>query len=306
MTALDGDGDDHAVDKSLQTTRRFDALKLWMTLRVLGADGIGRLLDEAIDVAARIGRTIEADPEFELVRRPALSTVLFRPRPAVTAPDRPVTDSALTDDEADALEAVIGAVHLDGQQALAFVRSRHAQFLVDGRWRNDPRSDLSRAERQQYFLRELARTAIDSGLDDPDRVVLNLNRSDWPQMATPGVVGDDFEAGYDLDPDVPDVQNDPCTAKTLLVRAVRDDLGQRHPLQPLRHQDLLALVHHGRHYDVRVVGELLGVRLLGLGLQAVVELLGDPVAQLGDERLDVHARDQRPQQPGEPAQLRQV
>ena len=30
-------------------------------------------------------------------------------------------------------------------------------------------------------------------VDDPDRVVLNLNRSDWPQMATPGVFGDDFE-----------------------------------------------------------------------------------------------------------------
>jgi LCP family protein required for cell wall assembly len=63
-----------------------------------------------------------------------------------------------------------GTVHLDGDQALAFVRSRHAEFFIDGRWRNDPRSDLSRAERQQYFLRELARTAIDSGLDDPNRV----------------------------------------------------------------------------------------------------------------------------------------
>lgn len=121
------DGDDHAVDKSLQTTRRFDALKLWMTLRVLGADGIGRLLDEAIDVAARIGRTIEADPEFELVRRPALSTVLFRPRPAVTAPDRPVTDSALTDDEADALvRPVRDALFAEG-------RSLVASTVVDGR-----------------------------------------------------------------------------------------------------------------------------------------------------------------------------
>ncbi len=41
------------VDKSLQTTRRFDALKLWMTLRVmLGADGIGELFDEVCDLAA--------------------------------------------------------------------------------------------------------------------------------------------------------------------------------------------------------------------------------------------------------------
>jgi LCP family protein required for cell wall assembly len=70
-----------------------------------------------------------------------------------------------------------GNVHLDGEQALAFVRSRHAQFLIDGRWRSDPRSDLSRAERQQYFLRELARTAIDSGLDDPNRVGDLLNEA---------------------------------------------------------------------------------------------------------------------------------
>ncbi|CAM5621492.1 hypothetical protein STENM327S_02215 [Streptomyces tendae] len=40
------------VDKSLQTTRRFDALKLWMTLRVMGADGIGQLFDEVCDLAA--------------------------------------------------------------------------------------------------------------------------------------------------------------------------------------------------------------------------------------------------------------
>ena len=33
------------VDKCLQTTRRFDALKLWMTLRMLGADGVGELFD---------------------------------------------------------------------------------------------------------------------------------------------------------------------------------------------------------------------------------------------------------------------
>nr|WP_255584392.1 aspartate aminotransferase family protein [Dietzia sp. ANT_WB102] len=116
------DGEDHAVDKSLQTTRRFDALKLWMTLRVMGADGIGRLLDGAIDVAARIGRTIDADPELELVRRPDLSTVLFRPRPAVTAPDRPVTD-----DEADALvRPVRDALFAEG-------RSLVASTVVDGR-----------------------------------------------------------------------------------------------------------------------------------------------------------------------------
>src|SRR5699024_5738249 len=69
-----------------------DALKLWMTLRVIGADGIGELLDRAIEATARIGDLVASDPRMNLLRRPALSTVLFRPRP-------PGCD----DDETDAL-----------------------------------------------------------------------------------------------------------------------------------------------------------------------------------------------------------
>ncbi|MET3859714.1 L-2,4-diaminobutyrate decarboxylase [Dietzia sp. 2505] len=113
------DGDDHAVDKSLQTTRRFDALKLWMTLRVLGADGIGRMLDDAIDVARRIGRTIDSEPDLELVRRPALSTVLFRPRPGGCDPDesdalvRPVRDALFAEGR-----SVVAATVVDGRPCL--------------------------------------------------------------------------------------------------------------------------------------------------------------------------------------------
>ena len=35
------------VDKSLQTTRRFDALKLWLTLRIMGPDQIGEYVEQA-------------------------------------------------------------------------------------------------------------------------------------------------------------------------------------------------------------------------------------------------------------------
>ena len=34
-----------------------------------------------------------------------------------------------------------------------------------------------------------------------------------------GIVGDDFQDDYDLDPTVDGVQNTPCESKTLLVRA---------------------------------------------------------------------------------------
>ncbi|MFH8883722.1 pyridoxal phosphate-dependent decarboxylase family protein [Streptomyces californicus] len=75
------------VDKSLQTTRRFDALKLWMTLRVMGADGIGELFDQVCDLAAEGWRLLAADPRFDVVVEPRLSTLVFRYVPsAVTTP----------------------------------------------------------------------------------------------------------------------------------------------------------------------------------------------------------------------------
>lgn len=79
------------VDKSLQTTRRFDALKLWMTLRVMGADGIGQLFDEVCDLAAEGWKLLAADPRFDVVVEPSLSTLVFRFIPAA------VTDPAEID-----------------------------------------------------------------------------------------------------------------------------------------------------------------------------------------------------------------
>ncbi|GGQ01946.1 lysine decarboxylase DesA [Streptomyces mutabilis] len=79
------------VDKSLQTTRRFDALKLWMTLRVMGADGIGELFDEVCDLAAEGWKLLAADPRFDVVVQPSLSTLVFRCIPAA------VTDPAEID-----------------------------------------------------------------------------------------------------------------------------------------------------------------------------------------------------------------
>ncbi|MEW2567713.1 lysine decarboxylase DesA [Streptomyces sp. NPDC047070] len=79
------------VDKSLQTTRRFDALKLWMTLRTMGADGIGRLFDEVCDLAEQGWKLLAADPRYDVVVAPSLSTLVFRYIPAA------VTDPAEID-----------------------------------------------------------------------------------------------------------------------------------------------------------------------------------------------------------------
>jgi len=71
-------GIDDQVDKSLQTTRRFDALKLWFTLRAMGPDRVGELFDTVIDLAAATARHLRLDPRFQVAVDPVLSTVVFR------------------------------------------------------------------------------------------------------------------------------------------------------------------------------------------------------------------------------------
>ncbi|MEU7582137.1 pyridoxal-dependent decarboxylase [Streptomyces sp. NPDC041068] len=68
--------------KSLQRDRRFDALKLWMTLRVMGANGIGHLFDEVCELATEGWRRLVADPRYDVVAEPQLSTLTFRYIPA--------------------------------------------------------------------------------------------------------------------------------------------------------------------------------------------------------------------------------
>lgn len=54
-----------------------------------------------------------------------------------------------------AIEAA-GCVNLDGEQALAFSRSRHLQYENDkGTWVDDPTADLGRISRQQEFIRKM-------------------------------------------------------------------------------------------------------------------------------------------------------
>ncbi len=49
------------VDKSLQTTRRFEALKLWVSLRVMGADALGGYLDDVIDLTQDVADAMRDD-----------------------------------------------------------------------------------------------------------------------------------------------------------------------------------------------------------------------------------------------------
>jgi L-2,4-diaminobutyrate decarboxylase len=70
------------LGRSLRTSRRPDVLKIAVTLRALGRDGLGELVDTVCDAAAALAERIERHPDLVLYARPAISTVLFRPRGA--------------------------------------------------------------------------------------------------------------------------------------------------------------------------------------------------------------------------------
>lgn len=72
------DGYTNLVGKSLQTTRRFDALKVWVSFKMRGKDGWGEIIDTCMENAAYLYSRLKDDAEFETVTEPEISSVVFR------------------------------------------------------------------------------------------------------------------------------------------------------------------------------------------------------------------------------------
>jgi L-2,4-diaminobutyrate decarboxylase len=72
------DGYTNLVDKSLQTTRRFDALKVWTSFQVRGRDGWSKLIETSMENAQYFYNQLKEDPDFAVVTEPEISSVVFR------------------------------------------------------------------------------------------------------------------------------------------------------------------------------------------------------------------------------------
>jgi L-2,4-diaminobutyrate decarboxylase len=67
------------INKSItQSTRRFDALKLWFTLRLMGKQQLGAYTDTIIETAEKAACLIEEDGSFELLSHSDLGVLVFR------------------------------------------------------------------------------------------------------------------------------------------------------------------------------------------------------------------------------------
>jgi aromatic-L-amino-acid decarboxylase len=67
---------------SLEGTRRFRALKLWMSWQHLGTAGLGGLIEHNDDLAAYLAARLRSSSDFDLACQPELSVVCFRHLPA--------------------------------------------------------------------------------------------------------------------------------------------------------------------------------------------------------------------------------
>lgn len=72
------DGYTNLVDKSLQTTRRFDALKVWMSFLARGKDGWSDIITKVMDNARYFYSVVSANKNFFVVTEPEISSVVFR------------------------------------------------------------------------------------------------------------------------------------------------------------------------------------------------------------------------------------
>jgi L-2,4-diaminobutyrate decarboxylase len=74
----DEDGLPNQVNKSIQTTRRFDALKLWFTLRLMGKQQLGNYIETIIETSAAVADMIQQDVDFDLLSFSDISALVFR------------------------------------------------------------------------------------------------------------------------------------------------------------------------------------------------------------------------------------
>jgi aromatic-L-amino-acid decarboxylase len=116
------------LEYSLEGTRRFRALKLWMSWKHLGTEGLGRLVEMNDDLATTLAGKIAESPDFEaLPQEPELSVVCFRHLPGGN--EASSLDPGELDHHQDLLQR---ALEMSGEAWVSTTRLRGQTFLRAG------------------------------------------------------------------------------------------------------------------------------------------------------------------------------
>ncbi|WP_391087116.1 diaminobutyrate--2-oxoglutarate transaminase family protein [Vibrio sp. NH-UV-68] len=106
------------VDKSIATTKRFDALKVFMTMQNVGPATLGEMYDHLLAQTQQVANLVRSNDSLELLAEPALSTVLFRAVQGNTDLDE--LNKTLRLEALTRGVAVLGETVVDGKSALKF------------------------------------------------------------------------------------------------------------------------------------------------------------------------------------------
>ena len=109
------------VDKSIATTKRFDALKVFMTMQSVGPKQLGDMYDHLLEQTLEVADLIQNQADLELLAEPSLSTVLFRSKPSADGElDLDKLNQTLRLEALTRGVAVLGETVVDGKSALKF------------------------------------------------------------------------------------------------------------------------------------------------------------------------------------------
>ncbi|MBB1313002.1 pyridoxal-dependent decarboxylase [Aliivibrio sp. SR45-2] len=107
------------ANKSLQTSRRFDALKIWLTLRACGPEAIGKLFDDLILNTQEVYQRSQHLTDIKFVQEPQLTTLVFRfVDQRLTPTEQDTCNRAIREALSKSRRALIAATVVNGRQYL--------------------------------------------------------------------------------------------------------------------------------------------------------------------------------------------
>lgn len=119
------------VTKSVLTSRRFDALKLWISFQTLGREKLAQMIDRTISLANHAAEVIRRNPRLELMCEPQLSTVVFRVRPISPDIDSDQLSARIRQQLFHTGRAVIGHTRVRNHPCLKFTCMNPAAHETD-------------------------------------------------------------------------------------------------------------------------------------------------------------------------------
>lgn len=148
-------------------------------------------------------------------------------------------DTPIKDENTGLLIETAGCHNFEGEEGLAYVRSRKLRYFDAERqvWREDPNSDRGRISRQQDFLRRAIQKAIDKGSGSP-RVAKQLIDAGIQNV----ILDSSLTAGKILELALAMRNLDPATMRTYQIEGTATTISGQDVIEPTLDSDNMVAI----------------------------------------------------------------